>query len=116
MSAAAISVAFWNLVDVTTSASKQIPGLEAVIAYVQRSYQNDPLRTLLEIVVGLWAIRYVLSKGKQKDTTKLTEKVRWHGKCLPTVFRRSNSLSQSGSQSHWFPSIKAFPTTWNPTV
>jgi serine palmitoyltransferase len=70
----AISEAFWNLLRTTGQVSQQVPGLDVVVRYVQRSYQNDPIRVLLEVLLFAWAMHYIL-KRSEKDTTKLTEKV-----------------------------------------
>lgn len=44
----------------------QIPGGEFLINYVRKSHQDDPNRTIVEIVLILYGIYYYLSKPQQK--------------------------------------------------
>jgi serine palmitoyltransferase len=54
----------------------KIPGSAIVIRYIRSSYQNDPIRSLFELILLLFAVQYLLApsystkKGKQ---IKLTE-------------------------------------------
>ncbi|ODV92348.1 hypothetical protein CANCADRAFT_30523 [Tortispora caseinolytica NRRL Y-17796] len=44
--------------------SERVPGAAMVGRYIQRSHQNDPVRTALEIGLALFAIRYFLASRK----------------------------------------------------
>ncbi|EJU01455.1 serine palmitoyltransferase [Dacryopinax primogenitus] len=44
-----------------------IPGSSILIRYVRSSYQNDPLRTLLEIILLLFALRTILQSRTRAD-------------------------------------------------
>ncbi|KAJ3030318.1 UNVERIFIED_CONTAM: serine palmitoyltransferase component [Siphonaria sp. JEL0065] len=52
-----------------------VPGVSVVYKYVRDSHQNDPVRTLLELVfVVVMAWYFFNNKPKAKDEVKLTEK------------------------------------------
>ncbi|CAH03023.1 serine C-palmitoyltransferase LCB1 [Kluyveromyces lactis] len=56
---------------------KLIPGAHYVIDYVEKSHQDDPYRTFVEVLLILYSIVYFLSKPKKKgavDQPKLSEK------------------------------------------
>lgn len=42
-------------------AFQKIPGSEILIRYIQSSYQNDPVRSAIELVLVIFFIRYLLS-------------------------------------------------------
>jgi serine palmitoyltransferase len=44
-----------------TEAFQKVPGSAVIIRYVQSSYQNDPIRSAIELVLVLFFIRYLLS-------------------------------------------------------
>ena len=48
----------------------QIPGSEIVIRYIKSSYQNDPVRSVFELLLALFAIRYLLARSYPADRTK----------------------------------------------
>ena len=58
----------------------QLPGSSIFIRYVRSSYQNDPWRSLLELLLFLFALRVWLSKRTRGDGEKgfvgLSENVR----------------------------------------
>ena len=61
----------------------KIPGSAVVARYVKSSHQNDPGRTLLEVILIIFAIRTLLqsrTRGDQsgKHFIKFDEKVRSH--------------------------------------
>lgn len=70
----AISEALWNLISTTGQALQQVPGLAVVVRYIQRSYQHDPFRVLLEVLLFIWAVYYISKRDDSKDSTKLTDK------------------------------------------
>lgn len=76
--AEAVSEAFWNLICTMGQVAQQVPGLAIVVRYVQRSYQNDPMRVLLELLLFTWALYYILKRDDSKEAGKLSEKVSKH--------------------------------------
>ena len=57
-----------------------IPGSAAVVRYIKASHQNDPFRTVLELILVVFAIRTLLmgrtrSDRAGKNFVKLGEKV-----------------------------------------
>ncbi|WVR08448.1 hypothetical protein IAU60_005503 [Kwoniella sp. DSM 27419] len=57
----------------------RIPGSPILVRYIKSSYQNDPWRSLLEVLLVAFALRTVLkgrtrSEGQGKSFIKLTEK------------------------------------------
>lgn len=56
----------------------RIPGSAIILRYVRSSYQNDPVRSLLEFCLFLFAVRYFLASKysvAKKDFVKLSTKV-----------------------------------------
>jgi serine palmitoyltransferase len=51
---------YW--VDTMTQAARRIPGSEMVVRYIRSSYQNDPVRSVIEFSLLMFCIFYVLSK------------------------------------------------------
>ncbi|KID92564.1 serine palmitoyltransferase 1 [Metarhizium guizhouense ARSEF 977] len=45
----------------TTSAFQKVPGSAVLVRYIRSSYQNDPVRSAIELVLILFFIRYLLS-------------------------------------------------------
>lgn len=53
-----------QLADVLSEAShafQKVPGSAVLIRYVQASYQNDPVRSIFELFLLIFFIRYLLS-------------------------------------------------------
>lgn len=48
----------------------QIPGSEIVVRYIKSSYQDDPVRSVFELLLALFAIRYLLARSYPADRTK----------------------------------------------
>lgn len=42
-------------------AFQKVPGSAVLVRYIQSSYQNDPVRSAIELVLVLFFIRYLLS-------------------------------------------------------
>lgn len=42
-------------------AFQKVPGSAVLIRYIQSSYQNDPVRSAIELILVLFFIRYLLS-------------------------------------------------------
>ena len=61
--------------------SQRIPGSSIILRYIRSSYQNDPIRSAIELFLFLFAVRYLLapkySVKKHKGYVELTEDVRW---------------------------------------
>jgi len=59
---------------------KTIPGSAVVVRYVRSSYKNDPWRSLLELLLVIFAARTLLQSRtrarREKNFVKLTPKVR----------------------------------------
>lgn len=65
-----------------SSSFHKVPGSAVLIRYIQSSYQNDPVRSAIELFLLLFFIRYLLSPSYSTDKpnyVRLTEDVR-----LPT--------------------------------
>ena len=63
---------------VVENAFFQIPGSHVIARYVKSSHQNDPGRTLLELILAAFAIRTLLqsrTRADNKSLVQLTEKV-----------------------------------------
>lgn len=62
-----------------TLAFQKVPGSAVLIRYVRSSYQNDPVRSAIELILVIFFIRYILSPSYSTDKQnfiKLTEDVR----------------------------------------
>lgn len=46
---------------IATAAFQKVPGSAVIVRYVQSSYQNDPIRSAIELVLVIFFIRYLLS-------------------------------------------------------
>lgn len=44
-----------------SEAFQKVPGSAVLIRYIQSSYQNDPVRSAIELVLVIFFIRYLLS-------------------------------------------------------
>ena len=62
-----------------TSTFRKVPGSAMLIRYVRSSYQNDPVRSAIELILVVFFVRYLLapsySTHKQNFVT-LSEEVR----------------------------------------
>jgi serine palmitoyltransferase len=61
-----------------TSAFQKVPGSAVLIRYVRSSYQNDPVRSAIELVLVIFFIRYLLAPSystSKQNFIKLTEDV-----------------------------------------
>lgn len=68
-------------------AFQKIPGSAVLMRYVQSSYQNDPVRSAMELVLVLFFIRYLMSPSYRTDKqnyVKLREDVS-HSKLFALV-------------------------------
>lgn len=65
------------------SAFQKVPGSAVLVRYIQSSYQNDPVRSAIELVLVLFFIRYLLSPSystHKQNFVKLKEDV-----CIPNT-------------------------------
>lgn len=70
-----------NVLHSLTESFQRLPGSAIVLRYVASSYQNDPIRSLLELFLLVFAVRTILqsrTRGGQSGSNfvKLAEKVR----------------------------------------
>ena len=57
----------------------KVPGSAVLIRYVRASYQNDPVRSAVELVLVIFFIRYLLAPSystNKQNFIKLSEEVR----------------------------------------
>lgn len=73
----AVADAFANFLLAIKEYAKQIPGTRFVVTYLENSYQNDPFRIVLELLVFGWMLYYVLKKDdkRESESVKLTPQV-----------------------------------------
>lgn len=63
----------------TSSNFQKLPGSAMIVRYIQSSYQNDPVRSAIELVLVLFFIRYLMSPSystHKQNFVKLQEGVR----------------------------------------
>lgn len=46
---------------------QKVPGSAVLVRYIQSSYQNDPVRSAIELVLVIFFIRYLLSPSYPTD-------------------------------------------------
>lgn len=91
--------------DVSIQFSK-VPGSAIFLRYVKSSYQNDPVRSAVELFLVLFAIRYLMSpkySTQKKSYVTLSDEA-----CaafsvpalMLTCKRRSTSLWMTGHRNH----------------
>jgi hypothetical protein len=70
---------------------QKLPGSAIFLRYVQSSYQNDPIRSAVELFLVLFAIRYLLAPkySTKQNYVKLSEEVGSRYMCH-TAFRGSD--------------------------
>lgn len=70
---------FVDLFNDVTVQLQRLPGSSIVLRYVKSSYQNDPIRSAIELFLFLFAVRYLLaptySVQRQKGYVDFTEDV-----------------------------------------
>lgn len=80
------------LVDVLNEVSvrfQKVPGSAIFLRYVKSSYQNDPVRSAVELVLFLFFVRYLLAptySTQKKSYVKLSDEVRSRQGCPCAVF------------------------------
>ena len=78
-----------HLLETLDTCFYKIPGSQVLARYVRSSHQNDPGRTLLEVILLIFAIRTLLqsrtrAEGSGKHFIQFSEKVNI---CFPPWFR-----------------------------
>lgn len=61
-----------------TSTFQKVPGSAMLIRYIQSSYQDDPVRSVIELVLVIFFIRYLLAPSyvtHNNNFVQLTEEV-----------------------------------------
>ncbi len=57
---------------------QKVPGSAILLRYIKSSYQNDPVRSAVELFLFLFAVRYLLAptySTKEKRKVKLSDEV-----------------------------------------
>jgi hypothetical protein len=90
---------------------QKVPGSAVLIRYVRSSYQNDPVRSAIELVLFIFFIRYLLAPSystSKQNFVKLTEDVSC-GQMMggkesadSRIGRKSTSWSRNGPPSPWW--------------
>lgn len=97
-------------VDQVSDQFQKIPGSAILLRYIRSSYQNDPVRSAVELFLVLFAIRYLLAPkySTKPNLVALSEEVGVaHFQCLRTEWPMNNALRKlmtlwrNGPQSHW---------------
>lgn len=60
----------------------KMPGSAIILRYIKSSYQNDPVRSAIELFLFLFAVRYLLAptySTKKSGVVKLSEEVGYSG-------------------------------------
>jgi hypothetical protein len=84
---------------------QKLPGSAILIRYIQSSYQNDPVRSAIELILVIFFVRYLLSPSYPTHSgnfVKLTEDVRIPEQSenfLLTKCRRLTNSWMNGTQS-----------------
>ena len=75
-----IQSGFYGLLDYMALHLQRLPGSSIVLRYIKSSYQDDPVRSAIELFLFLFAVRYLLAPSyaqKHKGYVDLTEDVRF---------------------------------------
>ena len=81
MDAEKLQAQLHRTLSVASAAFQRVPGSSVLTRYIQSSYQNDPVRSAIELILVLFFVRYLLSPSYSTDKqnyVKLTEDVRPH--------------------------------------
>lgn len=88
----------------------RLPGSAIILRYIKSSYQNDPVRSAVELFLFLFAVRYLLAPkySTQKQKVVLTEDVRALSRkeCSQVELtgelgRKSTSWLRTGPRNPW---------------
>jgi hypothetical protein len=64
-----------------TNTFQKVPGSAMLIRYIQSSYQDDPVRSAIELILVIFFVRYLLAPSyatHNNNFVKLTEEVSPH--------------------------------------
>jgi 1,3-beta-glucan synthase len=81
-----------------TNRFQKMPGSAMLIRYIQSSYQDDPVRSAIELILVIFFIRYLLapSYSTHKDSfVQLSEEVKMSQR---SATRTCNDFSQLGDR------------------
>lgn len=76
--------------NTATAAFQKLPGSAVIVRYVRSSYQNDPIRSAIELILVLFFIRYLLSPSystQKQNFIQLREDVGLSSSVLRTTLR-----------------------------
>ncbi|KAI6779453.1 Serine palmitoyltransferase-like protein [Emericellopsis cladophorae] len=76
MDAEKLQAQLHRTLSVASAAFQRVPGSSVLTRYIQSSYQNDPVRSAIELILVLFFVRYLLSPSYSTDKqnyVKLTE-------------------------------------------
>lgn len=65
-----------HIIDTVSSSFQRIPGSAILLRYIRSSYQDDPIRSLVELFLFIFAVRYLLAPAystKKGKNVHLTE-------------------------------------------
>lgn len=74
----ALQIQLSHALQQASSAFQKVPGSAVLVRYIRSSYQNDPVRSAIELVLILFFIRYLLSPSystHKQNFVKLREDV-----------------------------------------
>lgn len=114
----ALQAQLHDLLEQAAENFQKVPGSAVLVRYIQSSYQNDPVRSAIELVLVLFFIRYLLSPSystHKLNYVKLREDVRTHrlSRLIDNrslLDRRLKSWSRIGPLNHSSPS--RHPLRW----
>ncbi len=84
-----------SLVDALAALLLQLPGSTIVLRYVRSSYQDDPVRSGIELFLCLFALRYLLAPAystQKKNYARLSEQVGYISRILGRAFSSEGAL------------------------
>ena len=59
-----------HIIDTAVSSFHKIPGSAVIIRYIKSSYQDDPVRSVVELFLALFAVSYLLARPYSTKKTK----------------------------------------------
>ena len=59
-----------HLIDTTVNSFQKIPGSAILVRYIRSSYQNDPIRSVVELFLFIFAVRYLLAPAYSTSSAK----------------------------------------------
>ena len=75
----ALQARLGDALEQASSKFQKVPGSAVLVRYIQSSYQNDPVRSAIELVLVLFFIRYLLSPSystRKQNYVKLRKDAR----------------------------------------